>query len=228
MIGRFNLNAPKVDNSLSEMIESHRMKTGQDYGAIMMFGLWGTVDCSPEVRLYAAYMHLQENPEDGPSWLETARIHLEAEEPEEALAILDEVERLDGPGLYTNLFSEDPEAHRALVMADSGQLDAALEILDSLRARHDDSPVYHYTLGTVLHEKKNFHGAAASYEEALETLEQFRLEAQEEDMLDELNVDFPAAEQFVRAALERAKGELPFENERPLDLSGFRMEDEWA
>lgn len=229
MIGRFAIDPPVIDDSLSQMVESHRMKTGQDYGAILLFGLWGTVDCSPEVRLYAAYRHLAENPEDGPAWLETSRTHLEAGESERALAILDELERLDEPGLYPNLFSEDPEVHRAFVWADTGRLDQALELLDTLRVRHGDSPVYHYTVGTVLHGKGDFHGAGASYEEAREALEAFRREAAEEDMLDELNVDFPAAERFIDAASERAKKELPFEGERPLDLSGFMVEeDEWA
>lgn len=228
MIGRFNIDPPAIDDALSEMVESHRATTGQDYGAILLFGLWGTVDCSPEVRLYAAYRHFEENPEDGPAWLETVRVHLEAGEPERGLAILDELERLDCPGLYPNLLSEDPEVHRALVMADSKQLEAALEILDSLRGRHGDSPVYHYAIGSVLHEQRDFLGAAASYEEALEMLDEFRLEVQEEEMLEELNVDFPAAERFIKVALDRAKEKAPFEGGRPLDLSGFRAEDEWA
>lgn len=228
MIGRFNIDPPDIDDLLSEMVESHRAKTGQDYGAILLFGLWGTVDCSPEVRLYAAYRHLGENPEDGPAWLETARVHLEAGEPNKGLAILDEIERLDNPGLYPNLFSEDPQAHRALLLADSGQLDASLEILDSLRGRHGDSPVYHYATGSVLHERGDFLGAGASYEEALETLDEFRLEVQEEEMLEDLNVDFPETERFVQAALDRVRQSLPFTGERPLDLSGFRTEDAWV
>lgn len=229
MIGRFEVDPPEIDDSLSQMVESHRMKTGQDYGAILLFGLWGTVDCSPEVRLYAAYRHLAENPEDGPAWLETARTHLEDGDAGRALAILDELERLDEPGLYPNLYSEDPEVHRALVLADTGQLDPALELLDSLRVRHGDSPVYHYTVGTVLHQKKDFHGATASYEEALETLEDFRREAEEEDMIEDLNVDFPMAKRFINATLELAKKEKPFRGERPLDLSGFSVEDDqWA
>jgi hypothetical protein len=51
MIGRFDLDAPAVDAGVSEMVESNRAKTGQDYNAILLFGLWGTADCSAEVRL---------------------------------------------------------------------------------------------------------------------------------------------------------------------------------
>lgn len=222
MIGRFEIDPPEIDDSLSQMVESHRMKTGQDYGAILLFGLWGTADCSPEVRLYAAYRHLAENPEDGPAWLETSRTHLEDGDPERALAILDELERLDEPGLYPNLFSEDPEVHRALILADTGQLDSALELLDSLRIRHSDSPVYHYAIGSVLHEKKDFNGAAASYEEAQETLDDFRREAEEEDMLEDLNIDFPAAKHFIEAAQKKAKSKSPFDPPRPLDLADLR------
>ncbi len=224
MIGRFDIETPPIDDDLSQMVESHRSKTGQDYAAILFFGLWGTVDCSAEVRLYAAYRHLADHPEDGPAWLETSRAHLEAGEPERAEAIVDELERLDNPGLYPNLYSEDPAAHRAHILADSGRLDAALEALDRLRAKHGDSPVYQYTLGSVLHGKGDFAAAGAAYAEALETLEAFRLEAEKEGMEDEIGVDFPAARAFLEAAARAAERERPFEGERPIDLSGFMEE----
>lgn len=221
MIGRFEIEPPPIDDDLSQMVESHRSKTGQDYGAILLFGLWGTVDCSPEVRLYAAYRHLEANPEDGPAWLETVRAHLEAGDGEQALAILDELERLEYPGLYPNLYSEDPEAQRAHVLADLGETARALDILDGLRVRHGDSPVYHYTLGTVLQEREDFPGAVAAFDEALEVLEDFRREAEEEDMLEDMNVDFPAIRAFIEKARAGAEAGRPFEGERPIDFSGF-------
>lgn len=224
MIGRFDINPPAIDDELSRMVESHRMKTGQDYSAILHFGLWGTADCSAEVRLYAAYRHLADNPDDGPAWLETARVHLEAGEADQAMAIVDELERLDAPGLYPNLYSEDPEAHRAHILADSGRLDAALELFDSLRARHGDSPAYHYAVGSVLQGKGDFPAAEAAYGEAMDALEDFRREAEEEDLLDEMNVDFPAAKAFIEAAKKSAAAKRPFEGERPMDLSGFTVE----
>jgi len=222
MIGRFEIDAPPIDDSLSQMVETHRAKTGQDYGAILLFGLWGTVDCSAEVRLYAAYEHLKTNPEDGPAWLETALVHLETGEAGQAEAIIDELLRLNCPGIYSNLYSEDPEVYRAHIHADAGNLDRALEILDSLRVRHGDSPTYHHTLGTVLQAKGDFAGATAAFEEALEVLEDFRREAEEEDMIEDLNVDFPAVRAFLEHARDRAAREQPFDGERPLDLSGFR------
>ncbi|MDR1744361.1 MAG: hypothetical protein LBS30_01250 [Planctomycetota bacterium] len=225
MIGCFEIDPPAIDDSLSQMVETHRAATGQDYGAILFFGLWGTVDCSAEVRLYAAYRHLEANPDDGPAWLETARVHLEDGDPDQALAIIDELERLDNPGLYPNLFSEDPEAHRALILADSGKLRESLELLDDMRGRHGDSPVYHYDAGTVLHELKDFAAAAAAYGEAEEALEDFRREIGEEDLSDEMNVDFPAARLFIDAAKKAAENSRPFDGERPLDLSGFREEN---
>ncbi len=224
MIGQFAIDPPAIDDSLSQMVETHRAKTKQDYAAILLFGLWGTVDCSPEVRLYAAYRHLEANPDDGPAWLETARVHLEDGDPVQALAIIDELERLDNPGLYPNLFSEDPEVHRALILADSGKLREALELLDALRGRHGDSPVYHYDAGTVLHALKDFPAAVAAYEEAGEALEDFRREIEEEDMLDDVSVDFPAARLFIDAAKKAAENARPFDGERPLDLSSFREE----
>lgn len=223
MIGRFNIDTPAVDDDLSQMVETHRSKTGQDYGAILLFGLWGTVDCSPEVRLYAGYLHLATNPEDGPAWLEVARAHLEAGEADKAENIIDELENNDNPGLYPNLYSEDPEVHRAHILADSGRLDQALDLLDTLRMKHGDSPVYHYTLATILQEKGDFSGAGASYAEALEALDDFRREVIEEDMEEEMNVDFPAASDFLKAAAKEAERERPFEGERPLDLSSFQL-----
>ncbi|MCC8115604.1 MAG: hypothetical protein LIP18_00335 [Planctomycetes bacterium] len=224
MIGRFNIDSPPIDDSLSQMVESHRAKTGQDYGAILLFGLWGTVDCSAEVRLYAAYRHLESNPEDGPAWLETARVHQEQGETEQAFAILDELERLGTPGLYPNLFSEDPEAHRAAILADSGRLDAALEILDRLRAEHGETPAYHYLVGTILQVQENWTGAVAAYEAAAASLDAFRREAEEEDVIEEMSVDFPAAREFIDARIGEAKREVRFSGDRPMDLSGFRVE----
>lgn len=224
MIGRLNLDMPPVDDDVSQMVESHRARTGQDYHAILLFGLWGTVDCSPEVRLYAAYQHLKDNPEDGPAWIETARVHEEANEMDQALAIIDELIRLGNPGLYPGMYSEDPEAVRAHILADAGRLDEALGAMDDLRARHQDSPVYHYATGSILHEKGDFNAAVASYDEAEEALEQFRRDVLEEDMADEIAVDFPAAVAFIDDKRRAAKDGRDFSGERPLDLSGFTGE----
>lgn len=224
MIGEFDIDPPAIDDSLSQMVESHRMKTGQEYNAILHFGLWGTVDCSAEVRLYAAYRHLADHPADGPVWLETARVHMEAGESERALAILEELRRLGAPGLYSDLYSEDPEVHRACALAESGLLDAALEALDGLRVRHGDSPAYHYLLGTVLHEKGDFPAAVAAYDEALEALEDFRREVEEEDMAEEMGIDFPACGAFILEARRGAEAGRGFGGERPLDLFGFQSE----
>ncbi len=224
MIGRMEVELPPIDDDVSQMVESHRAQTGQDYQAILLFGLWGTADCSPEVRLYAAYQHLKDNPEDGPAWIETARAHEEADEMDEALAIIDELIRLDNPGLYPGMYSEDPEVVRAHILADAGRLDQALEAFDELRARHQDSPVYHFATGSVLHEKGDFDAAVASYDEAEEALEQFRQEVLEEDMADEIAVDFPAAAAFIDDERRAAKDSREFSGERPLDLSGFSRE----
>lgn len=221
MIGRFELDAPPMDDSLSQMVETHRSRTGQDYAAILFFGLWGTADCSPEVRLYAAYRHLSDNPEDGAAWLETAKAHQEAGDPARAEAILDELERLDTPNLFPNLYGEDPAVHRAYLAADTGQHDRAIDLLDALRVKHGDSPVYHHALGTVLHDKGDYAGAAGEYEQALEALEAFRAEVEAEDLLDETNVDFEAAEQCLRQAAADAAAGRPHAGRRVLDLGAL-------
>jgi tetratricopeptide (TPR) repeat protein len=224
VIGRLRVEAPPIDDPLSRMVETHRSKTGQDYAAILFFGLWGTVDCSPEVRLYAAYRHLLANPEDGPAWLETSRVHLEAGEAERALAIVDELARLECPGLYPGLYSEDPEVHRAHILADSGRIDEALAELARLGERHGDSPAFHYALGSVRQEKGDFPGAGAAYAEALAALERCRREVLEEGLEEDVRIDFPAVRAFLLEAGRKAGLRLAFSGVRPLSPADLREE----
>ena len=58
-----------------------------------------------------------------------------AGEAEAALAIVDELKRLDNPGLYPGLYSEDPDAHRAHILADRAQ-DSADRAQDSADRAH--------------------------------------------------------------------------------------------
>lgn len=223
MIGDFAVAPPAIDDALSEMVESHRTQTGQDYAAILFFGLWGTVDCSPEVRLYAAYRHLADHPADGFAWLEASRAHLENGDAAAAEKILDELVRLGCPELYPELYSEDPEVHRAYLAAETGDTERALALLDRLRVKHDDSPVYRYFLASLLHESGDLPAAVVAYGEALEALETFRLEAEgDEGGLGE--VDFAAAAAFIAGIRTAAERGHPFAGIRPLDISGFREE----
>ena len=222
MIGEFDIDAPPIDDGLSRMAESHRAKTGQDYAAILFFGLWGTTDCSAEVRLYAGYRHLTENPGDGPAWLEVARIHTDEGETRTAERILDELQRLDCPGLYPQLYGEDPEVHRAYILDRAGQPLKALEALDMLRNRHEESPVYHFFVGNLLHEKGDLEAAAAAYRQALAALEDFRQATEGEDT----EIDFTEAKAFVERFLTAAgNGEIRILGSRPLDIAGFREEE---
>ncbi|MDR0362960.1 MAG: hypothetical protein LBJ46_09820 [Planctomycetota bacterium] len=224
MIGDFAIDAPPMDDGLSEMVESHRAKTGQDYAAILYFGLWGTVDCSADVRLYAGYRHLVDHSCDGPAWLELSRVHAEAGEAEAAGRILGELLRLDSPGLYPQLYSEDPDVHRAYLAAETGDPQQALDILDDLAARHDDSPVYQYFLGTLLQELGEFEAAATAFGEAAEALAAFQGEAEADPGFEDGELDFPAAFEFIGRALNDAEKRREFDGARPLDLSGFRGE----
>ena len=140
------------------------------------------------------------------------------------MAIVDELIRLGCPGLQAGLYSEDPEIHRIHILADSGRLDDALSELERLGDRHTDSPVFHYTLGSVLHEKGDFAGGGAAYAKALTALEDFRAAALEEGLEDETGVDFEAAEAFLTAAARAAERRAAFIGPRPLDLSGLREE----
>lgn len=225
MIGDFDILPPVIDDELSQMVESHRMKTGQEYAAILYFGLWGTVDCSAEVRLYAGYRHLAHAPADGPAWLEVSRAHLEEGQPEAAEKILDELERLDNPGLYAQIYSEDPEVHRAYIRAAQGRADEALELMDNLKAKHDDSPVYHFFIGGLLHEQGDLVGAQAEYGMALTALENFRQEMEEEDLDLDAGIDFDAIKLYIQEFLRAAEnGEIMVADNLPMELSGLREE----
>lgn len=223
MIGEFDIEPPPIDDDLSQMVESHRSKTGQEYAAILFFGLWGTADCSAEVRLYAGYRHLADFSRDGPAWLEVARIHIEEGEIQAAERILDELQRLGCPGLYSQLYGEDPDVHRAYARDRAGEPLKALELLDALRTRHEGSPVYHFFVGNLLHEKGDLEGAAEEYRQALAALEEFRAATEEDD---DTEVDFTEAKAFVESFLAAAEdGEIRILDGRPLDLSGFREEE---
>ncbi|MDR3210429.1 MAG: hypothetical protein LBU79_00745 [Planctomycetota bacterium] len=220
MIGEFNLEPPPLDDNLLQMVESHRAKTGQDYAAILFFGLWGTVDCSPEVRLYAGYRHLADHASDGPAWLEVSRTQLEAGKGEEAERILDELLRLDCPGLYPNLYSEDPEVHRAYIRAEGGEREEALELLANLAAKHGDSPVYQFFVASLLHQAGDFAGAVERYRNALSALEEFQREAENEDF--DSGIDFAMARQYIDQYLQAAEaGQILDSDAPPLDLFGF-------
>ena len=223
MIGEFDVEAPPIDDELSQMVESNRTKTGQDYAAILFFGLWGTADCSAEVRLYAAYRHLLEHPEDGSAWLETVRIHIDEGHSIQAGRILDELLRLGCPGLYPQLYGEDPEVFRAYSLSYAGEPQKALALLDSLRERHEGSPAYHFFVGNLLHEKSDLEGALEQYRQALEAIQEYR-EAMEDE---EVEADLDEAVAFVEGfAASAERGEIRIMDSRPYDLSGFRNE-EW-
>jgi len=212
MIGRFNVTPPAFPDSLSEMVESHRVKTGQDYAAIAIFGLWGTADCSPEVRLYASYQHLRANPEDGPAWLETARIHAEADDSTRALHIIDELERLERPGLYGGVYIEDTGIHRAHFLADGGRIPEALPLYDELGGEYGETALYRYVRATLLHELERYAEAEEGYREALEALDGLAAEEWDEEI--DLDAVRDAIERCCRAAGDGAA----FSGERPFSL----------
>lgn len=225
MIGAFDIEPPPIDDDLSQMVESHRMETGQDYAAILFFGLWGTVDCSSEIRLYAGYRHLADHPEDGPAWLEISRVHLEEGDTAAAGKIIDELEKNGNPGLYPQLYNEDPDVQRAYIMAETGAAMKAVEILDELKSKHDDSPVYHFFIGNLLHEGGDALAAAGEYRQALGALRDFEHELDAEDIDIEETIDFREVEKVIEEFLEATETDpenfVPF---RPLDLSDFREE----
>lgn len=220
MIGVFNIDEPAADGELIQMVESHRGQTRQPYAAILMFGLAGTVDCSEEVRRYAGYRHLREDPGDGPAWLELARLHAAAGEFDRAHAILDELDRHGAPGLYPEIYGEDIDVHRAHFLADAGRPAEALSLFDELARRHGESAVHRHSRASALHEMERHEDAADGYAEALAALDE--IEAADDD---DGETDFAAVRAYLRARRDDALAGRPFAGVRPLILSELRDEE---
>ena len=217
MIGEFDIVPPPFDEGVAELVESCRDLTGQDYAAVLVFGLWGGAEDSPALRLYAGYRHLAESPGDGPAWLETARVHAESGDATAAQRILDELLRLGSPGLFPQLFAEDPEAEKARILAEANEPDRALELLEGMRDRHGDTPAYQYLMASLLHETGDFPSAVAAYETTLALLEAAVADSDPDDEA----LDYAAALRLVAAMREAAGAGAPFAGPRPFDLADF-------
>lgn len=217
MIGKFDVVPPPFDEGVAELVESCRELTGQDYAAVLVFGLWGGAEDSPALRLYAGYRHLEKSPGDGPAWLETARVHAEMGDAAAARHILDELLRLGSPGLFPQLFAEDPEAEKAKILADANEPDKALELLEGMRDRHGDTPAYQYLRASLLHETGDFPAAVAAYETTRALLEA----ASAEGDPDGETPDYAAALRLVAAVRDAAAAGAPFAGPRPFDPAEF-------
>lgn len=167
MPGRMNVPPPTFPDQLSQMVESNRANTGQEYQAVLLFGLWGTSDCSPEVRIYAGYQHLRSYPEDSPSWIHLALVLVEDEQYEQAEYIIRELLRTDAEGLFPQVYSESPEALLAYIHAEAGSYEEALRDLEALEKLHGLHPLFLYTRATIHHQRGNHEQAVTDYDAAL-------------------------------------------------------------
>lgn len=215
-----NIPEPTHDDAVVRMVESHRQHSGQPYPAILMFGLAGSADCSPEIRRYAGYRHTADHPHDGPVWLELARLHAEDGEFDAAHAILDALDHHGAPGLYPEIYSEDTTVHRAHFWADAGRWSEALALLDDLDGRHADGVVYRYVRASVLHAMERFDAAVEGYDEALAALTEY---AEEDE--DDGETELAAVASFLQTVRDDAEAERPFDAPRPFMLSALRDDD---
>jgi len=214
MIGDFRIDPPPALASGF----GHRLDELADEGwlpkAILYMGDLSADD--PGLRLAAGYRHLGLTPDDGPAWLEVARLHAARGEMDAANAILDELDRLDAPGLYPGVYHESAAVHRLHFLADAGRADEALALSRTLADAHGDATVFQYILASVLHAAERFEAAADVYETALARLaDQERAAAGDDDD----GVDFDS----VRRHLIRLRGEAlegtPFTGNRPFTLA---------
>lgn len=212
MIGALKIDEPDWPDEIAHAVDEHGAAQGQDYASMQAFGLWGAADNSPRLRLYAGYQHVKAQPGDGAAWLELANLHRELGEADKAAAILQEVERAGGLGLFPGVFQEDLAVHLAYVCADAGRLDDALAQLLALRERYDHLPIYHYVVATILHEQQRFDEATPVYALAIQTLREGA------DEIAEL-IDVDALARVLERFRKSAAEQKPFAGARPLEMS---------
>jgi len=213
MIGRLKIAEPRWEEEAVDLIEELRGETGQDWDSVLADGLVGEQKDWPEARLYAGYRCLAERPDDGPVWLRVARLHGEFGEYDRATAILDEIDRVGGLGLFAEVFAEDPAVHRAYLLADEGRADEAHTALLALEARHGTHPLYRFALGSVLHLLAFHEEAVEEYDRALRLLREAESEAFEAGA-------FALTVRAVARAKGRAAAGEAFDGRRPLEIEG--------
>jgi tetratricopeptide (TPR) repeat protein len=216
MIGTMRIDEPVFANETKVLVEEARERFGQSYRAVLSMGLYGMPYPFPEGRLYAGYQYLKGQPGDAAAWLEVADVHREARQIERAEAILAELERV-GPGeLIEEVFRENLKIHRALLAADAGRTEEALDRLAPLDTLFATHPLYRYLLATLYHALDRYAEAAAEYGAAIDLL----AEAEADPDLEEEDIGFDpeAAREAVESIRATAAREEPFAGERPLSF----------
>jgi Flp pilus assembly protein TadD len=128
---------------------------------------------------------------------------------------------------YRQIPADNPSFHaaelgRSEALRQSGKTEAAIEVLEQLARTHGDLPVVHTALGDLLRQEKDFAGAVAAYDRALNLYD----EAEERQWFIyyargisyERMGDWPRAEADFRAALE-----LSPEQPQVLNYLGYTM-----
>ena len=211
MIGKLNVSEPTWDEKVVVAVEEIREEFGQDYRAILEFGLYGATQDWPEAQLVAGYKCLQERPDEGAVWLSVARLHGELREFEQAEAILREIKKHGGLGLFAEVFCEDVDVHYAYLLAAKGRIDEAHGALLTLEARHGEHPLYRYLLASLLHDLSFFEEAVGQYDRALALVQ-----AIEPDMFDAIEVE--AARDYIAGRKAEAAAGKEFTGVRPMNL----------
>ncbi len=128
---------------------------------------------------------------------------------------------------YKRVSADNPSFHaaelgRSEALRQAGKTEAAIEVLEQLARTHGDLPVVHTALGDLLRQEKDFAGAVAAYDRALELYD----EAEERQWFIyyargisyERLGDWPKAEADFRAALK-----LNPEQPQVLNYLGYTM-----
>jgi len=211
MIGKMNIDEPAWDKETAADIERLLEQGGQDYQSAQIFGLRSFGIDWPEARLYLAYCCARQNPDDGALWLTVANIHGELGEWDAAEKIIGELQRLNGLGLFTDVFTEDLDVWRAYILAAKGRWDEAHAELLKAEPRQSEHPLFHYLAATFLHELAFREEAIKHYEKALELLE--KLTDEEIDAAARLR-----ACAYVRKWQAAASAGCEFAGHRTLDI----------
>ncbi len=173
-IGRLKLPEVVFPDGIADRLRAYRDATGDSVSYIAQEGidspeLAGSTDRERSLlRLYAAFEHVREDPENGLAAHNVAPAFGELEQVDDAISVLTALHELGAPGCYP--FShEDPAFRAGLILVDENRHREAIEFYRRALQRVDvrEKGPYWAHLGAAHHEISEFGSAIECYEKAM-------------------------------------------------------------